>query len=132
MRTPTPAKRRYRPQSRISTARARFAKLLAGHLGAGTRPATPTGEPWTYADFAGNVPSSRDHPGKSGYVSPRSVSNWCKGASLPDAIEPILRALFGTGDRHTQAREALRGAFQSARAEKNAAIIARAKREPAG
>ena len=107
-------------------ARARFAALLAGHLASGTRPASATGEPWRFAEFAGEIPSTRDNE----YVSPRSVSNWCKGTSLPAEIGPILRALFGpdTSTRHTEAREELRRAFQAARAE----LIAGAKPDPAG
>ncbi len=87
-------------------------------------------EPWSYAEFAGHVPSSRDHGGD--YVSPRSVSNWCKGTALPDEIEPILRALFGSTDRHAAAREELRAAFIAAGDEKIAGIVGRARREPAG
>lgn len=106
-------------------ARARFAALLAGHLARGTRPAKADGEPWTYEAFAAEVPSSRD---EESFASPRSVSNWCKGASLPAEIEPILRALFGPGDRHAEARAALRAAFLTARAE----TIEQAERDPAG
>jgi hypothetical protein len=76
--------------------------LLAGHLTQGTRPATAAGEPWTYAEFAAEVQSSRQ---ANDFVSPRSVSNWCKGRSLPAEIIPILRALFGPSDRHADARE---------------------------
>ena len=76
------------------------------------------------------MPSSRDHAGD--YVSPRSVSNWCKGTSLPDEIEPILRALFGPHFRQMAASEELRAAFIAARDEKIAGLVARAQREPAG
>ena len=106
----------------------RFAALLVQYLTSGTRPMTAAGEPWTYAAFAAEVPSSRANE----YVSPRSVSNWCKGKSLPEEIEPLLRALFGRGDRHAEARAALLEAFQAARSEKNDAVIARTKLDPAG
>jgi hypothetical protein len=109
------------------TARARFAAMLTKHLADGTRPATASGEPWTYAEFAKEVPSS--HVDKT--RSPNSPSDWCSGRSLPVEIEPILRALFGPfgpTSRHAEAREALRLAFLAARAEK----IAHAKRDPAG
>ena len=109
---------------------ARFANLLAKHLADGTRPGMAAGEPWTYAAFAAEVTSSREND----FVSPRSVSNWCKGSALPEEIEPILRALFGpaTSGRHAEARTALRKAFQAARAGRNGAVIARAKPDPAG
>ena len=109
-----------------SSKRAAFAALLAGHVLGGTRPATPMGEPWTYAAFAGEIPGARDNQ----YASASSVSNWCSGRSLPAEIGPILRALFGpdTSTRHTEAREELRRAFQAARAE----LIAGAKPDPAG
>jgi Leucine-rich repeat (LRR) protein len=107
------------------SARARFAALLAAHLANGTRPATAAGEPWTDAEFAGEVRSTRDDVPT---VSPRSVSNWRKGTALPVEIEPILRALFGPSDRHAAAREELRLAFLAARAEK----FAHAKPDPAG
>jgi hypothetical protein len=71
------------------------------------------------------VPSLRD---EQGYISPRSVSNWRKGASLPAEIEPILRALFGPVKGRHEARETLRAAFLQARAE----MFDRAKRDPAG
>ncbi|RVU21606.1 leucine-rich repeat domain-containing protein [Methylobacterium oryzihabitans] len=112
------------------SAQGRFAALLAGHLSGGTRPARSAGEPWTDAGFAREVPSGRDND----YVSPRTVSNWRKGTALPDAIEPVLRALFGPegNPRHADAREALRKAFLAARHEKAALVVARAKRDPAG
>lgn len=109
--------------------RAQFAALLAKHLADGTRPATAAGEPWSFAAFAAEVQSPRE---ENDFVSPRSVSNWCKGASLPEEIEPILRALFGPSDRHAQAKDALRASFLAARAEKRAAIIKKAKPDPAG
>lgn len=105
-----------------SAALSRFAELLGGHLRTGTRPATAAGEPWTYAAFASEVTSSRTTQAND-FVSPRSVSNWCKGASLPLEIEPILRALFGPSDRHALARDELRKAFQIARASKYGAEI---------
>ena len=112
------------------TARARFAALLAGHLVKGTRPASAAGEPWKYAEFAAEVPSSRVN---NDFVSPGSVANWCKSKSLPTEINPILRALFGpiSSGRHDLSREELREAFSAARAEKNAAVIARAKPDAA-
>ena len=91
-------------------------------------PATATGEPWTYAAFAAEVTSPREND----FVSPRSVSNWCKGSALPEEIGPILRALFGPRYRHAESRERLRKAFQAARVEKHAAVIARTKPDPAG
>jgi hypothetical protein len=113
------------------SARTRFAALLAGHLAKGTRPVTAAGAPWSYAEFAAEVPSSRAN---DDFVSPRSVSNWCKGGSLPAEIDPVLRALFGptSSGRHADAREELLEAFRAARAEKNAAVIARTKPDPAG
>jgi hypothetical protein len=104
---------------------------LAKHLREGTRPAAENGEPWADAEFAGEVQSTRE--GKQ-FASPRSVSNWRKGKSLPAEIGPILRALFGppNTNRHGTARGELRKAFQAARAEKNAAALRRAKRDPAG
>ncbi len=108
--------------------RAAFAALLAGHLSGGTRPATATGEPWTYAAFSGEIEGARGNL----HASASSVSNWCNGASLPAEIVPILRALFGpdtsTSTRHAEAREELRRAFQAARAER----IAGEKPDPAG
>jgi hypothetical protein len=50
-------------------------------------------------------------------------------------IEPILRALFGPATSQTYRQvdaDALRGAYLAARDEKNAAVIARAKPNPAG
>ena len=111
-----------------ATARERFAAALAGHLAKGTRPRSEAGEPWTYAEFAREVQSSRQNE----FVSERSVSNWCKGKSLPQEIEPIVRALFGPSERHGAARGRLRRLFREARAEKSAAIVARAKPDPAG
>jgi formylglycine-generating enzyme required for sulfatase activity len=109
--------------------RRRFAALLDGHLRAGTRPRTAAGEPWTYAEFAGQVESGRDNQ----YVSERTVSNWCKGTALPGAIEPILRALFGDGVRHAVARAALRSAFIAARDERKTQLdVIVAGRDPAG
>jgi hypothetical protein len=107
---------------------AQFAALLARHMTDGTRPATAVGEPWTDAALAREVISSRENE----FVSPRTVSNWRNGRSLPEEIEPLARALFGQGDRHAIARDALRTAFVAARAEKLALITARAKRDPAG
>jgi formylglycine-generating enzyme required for sulfatase activity len=112
-----------------SAARLRFAALLAGHLARGTRPAKAKGEPWTDAAFAAEVESSRE---ENDFVSPRSVSNWRKGKSLPAEIEPILRALFGPTDRHAEARAVLFEAFRAARNEKRAETIGQAERDPAG
>jgi hypothetical protein len=99
-----------------NSARYRFAKLLADHLANGTRPATAAGEPWTFAEFAGEIPGTRDNQ----YASERTVSNWCAGTSLPMEIEPILRALFGPreSNRHIEARSKLRAAFLAGRAER--------------
>jgi hypothetical protein len=108
---------------------ARFAALLGEHLTNGTRPNTATGEPWTYAAFAAEVQSSRE---TNDFASPRSASNWCRGKALPAEIEPILRALFGPSNRHADAREELRGAYLAARVEKNIAVIARTRPDPAG
>jgi hypothetical protein len=107
---------------------ARFAALLARHMTDGTRPATASGEPWTDVALAEEVISSRENE----YVSPRTVSNWRNGRSLPEEIEPLTRALFGSGDRHATARDALRVGFVAARSAKLALITARAKRDPAG
>jgi Leucine-rich repeat (LRR) protein len=105
---------------------------LAKQLTQGTRPDGAAGEPWTYEAFAKAVRSSRVREDPN--VSPRTVSNWCKGSALPGEIEPILRALFGhnRSERNAEARERLRKAFQAARAEKTAAVITRAKPDPAG
>jgi len=105
--------------------RRRFAELLSKHLTNGTRPATEAGEPWTDSAFAAEVHSQRE---TNDFVSPRSVSNWRKAKSVPAAIDPILRALFGPGQRHAQARDELRTAFLAARAEK----IGNARRNSAG
>ena len=116
------------------SASARFAKLLSEHLARGTRPATKAGEPWKYAEFAREVESSRES-GASNHVSARSPSNWCRGSAFPMEIEPILRALFGpaASQRYRQVdADALREAYVAARNEKNAAVIARAKPNPAG
>lgn len=118
-------------KSAADPARTRFTTLLAEHLAGGIRPGTAAGEPWTDAAFAAEVQSSRED---SDFVSPRSVSNWRKGKSLPTEIEPILRALFGAvrgaGDQlHAAARKELREAYLAAR---NAAVIAEAKPDPAG
>ena len=90
--------------------RGRFAALLARHLANGMRPATNAGEPWSYAAFANEVTSER---AEDGYVSSRTVSNWCKGKSLPVEIEPILRALFGpaSSQSHAVARDGVAGGF---------------------
>jgi hypothetical protein len=112
-----------------TTARARFAALLAGHLLQGTRPGRlPSGEPWTDAEFGGNVRSTRE---VSGYASPRSVSNWRKGTYLPAEIEPILNALFGPGGGQAEARAALLDAFRAAWAEKRGAIPTQARKSKA-
>ncbi len=110
---------------------ARFAALLAQHLKGGTRPDGASDEPWTYAAFARTVLSSRDKDDP--HVSERSVSNWCKGTSLPEEIAPILRTLFGphTNER-AAAREALRDAFTAARSEKATALLLKEKPELAG
>ncbi|GEM_PF-6596284 len=106
--------------------RARFAAALLEHLNEGTRPATVKGEPWTFAEFAREIPGLRGNDA----ASERAISNWCKGTFLPTEIEPILRALFGPREnsRHAEARQALRAEFLAARAEK----IEHAKRDPAG
>jgi hypothetical protein len=98
------------------SAREAFARLLADHVRNGTRPAKTAGEPWTYADLAGEVA----FPGVENPVTENTISNWCNGRSLPRQIEPLLRALFGpeTSERHAQARKELREAFIKARAEK--------------
>ena len=110
-----------------NSARAKFAVLLAKFLTGGVRPATANGEPWTYAEFAREVVSSRVKDDPS--VSASSVSNWCRGLALPTQIGPIERALFGpsTSNRHEQERNALRDAFRMARAE----LINRDKQVPA-
>jgi hypothetical protein len=104
-----------------STARTQFATLLADHLARGTRPSTAAGEPWTYTEFAGEIPGARANQ----YVSERTVSNWCKGLALPGQIEPILRALFGptSGARHAEARGALLDAFRAAKVESRTATV---------
>jgi tetratricopeptide (TPR) repeat protein len=90
-----------------------FARLLTGHLAKGTRPASEAGEPWTYADFAAELPGRRN----AASASERNVSNWCRGHAVPTAIDPILRALFGpeSSSRHATARTELRDAFVAAR-----------------
>jgi hypothetical protein len=115
MRRRSSATDRNRPQT--SLARAQFAALLAEHLATGTRPGAVAGEPRTYEKFAKGVPSSRTHAREDGKVSPRAVSNWCKGSSLPTEIEPILRVLFGPVKEGNEDRETLRAAFLAARQE---------------
>lgn len=111
-----------------NSARARFAALLSHHIRNGTHPDIDTNEPWTFARFASVVKSSRL---TKEYVSPRTVSNWCKGHSLPTEIEPILRALFGSDkrNRHAEARTTLRQAFTAARAE-NAPVVLEEPNDP--
>ncbi len=103
------------------SARARFAASLGGFLAQGMRPATAKGQPWTNAEFAKEVPSTRI--GKVRSAS--SVANWRNGELLPEEIPPILRALFGPSDRHAEARDALSNmyaeAFEEARVEKSRA-----------
>ncbi len=106
-----------------------FAALLDGHLKGGTRPSTATGEPWKNVEFAQEVVSPREFKENfsaavnsaqvENTVSDRSVANWRKGSSLPAAIEPILRALFGppSSQTHSEARTALRDAFIAAQTE---------------
>ncbi|MCK2053800.1 leucine-rich repeat domain-containing protein [Methylobacterium sp. 37f] len=68
-------------------------------------------------------------------MSERTVSNWCKGKSLPTEIEPILRPLFGRtpeGSDHVYTRGKLRDAYIAARTEKLATVIAQAQPDPAG
>lgn len=113
-------------KSAANPARTRFAASLAKYLANGTRPPTVEGEPWTFVEFSGEISAARDN--KS--VSERSVSNWCRGKSLPTEIEPILRVLFGpsASNRHAEARGQLRVEYLKARAE----LIQRTKPEPAG
>src|SRR5712691_4693484 len=107
---------------------ARFAELLRGHLACGTRPRTDVGDPWSFAEFAGEVALAG-----SKSCSPRAVSSWCKGIFLPREIEPILRATFGleSSNRHPEPRAELRKAFQAAWAERHGAVIAGAPPAPA-
>jgi hypothetical protein len=116
----------------VDSARARFATSLAWHLDHGTRPSKAAGKPWTNAEFAAEVPTTRDARAGSRndepVRSPRSVANWRTGAALPEDIDLISRALFGPSGRHAEAREELWQAFLEARAEK----LRRATPDPAG
>jgi TIR domain len=106
---------------------ARFGMLLKSHLARGTRPVATTGEPWSYKSFADKIPSERT----DAVVSPRSVSNWCNGRSLPTTIEPILDALFGREDKGPE-RAGLLKTFRDARKRTVASTIGRAKPRPGG
>jgi hypothetical protein len=94
--------------------RAIFASMLAGHLTFGTRP-DGDGPAWSYAEFAAKVAGWQG----SETVSPRSVSNWCCGRSLPGCLVRINDVLFGTA--RCAARTALVEAFRAARQEKHQA-----------
>lgn len=119
MSRPSGATRRKDADIGPGSARRRFSDLLAKHLSQGTRPASGPGEVWTYASFSAEVQSSRSND----YVSPRTVSNWCKGASLPERVEPLLKALFGNSELHAEARDAMRAAFVAARATKYQSLL---------
>ena len=90
---------------------AAFAALFDGHLRAGTglglRPTDP--ETWTDVAFAKLIPGRDGQPGSSA----NRISNWRKGTALPDAIEPLLRALFGP--LRTDGGQALRSAWLAAK-----------------
>ena len=107
---------------------AAFGALLDRHLRAGTRPDPNNSEPWTDTAFAKAIPG-RDADSQGS--SPRRVANWRKGTSLPNAIEPILRALFGPIRSDGGAdREQLRDAYDRARLADNRATIEAAPLEP--
>jgi len=109
----------------------RFAALLSRHLADGCRPSGSSGEPWTYAAFANETASSRANQ----FVSPRTVSNWCQGRSLPVEIEPVLAVLFGrpTNRIHLERRDELLDAFRHAWLVKHGnAVFAGAQASPEG
>ncbi len=115
----------------VEAVRDHFGTLLARHLAQGTRPDGKPGEPWTYARFARSVASSREKDDPN--VSERTVSNWCKGKSIPEEVAPILRALFGADTQlNESSRKELRGAFILARQAKAAATMRRQKPDKAG
>ena len=108
---------------------ARFANLLAKHL-AEARARMAAGEPWTYAAFAAEVTSSREE--RPRLTAQRVELVQGLGAAGGDRADPAGAVRPARSGRHAEAREPLRKAFQAARAEKNAAVIARAKPDPAG
>ncbi len=107
---------------------ARFAALLFWHLFEnGTRPDERARAPWTYAEFARGLESSRQNE----YVSDRTVSNWCNALSLPERLEPLLRRLFGLyKNQHTEAREVLRAAFIAAQAKPSITLYGSDSEDP--
>ena len=102
--------------------------MLTSFLGSGVRPAGKGAEPWTFAELAGHLNGA----GENESMSPRSVANWCRGRSLPQRLEKIERALFGRDGSANPRQTALREAYLAARAEADAAVIARAKPDEAG
>lgn len=97
----------------VSPPYAAFGALLAEHLRAGQRPDANNCEPWTDTAFAKLMPA-RDSESTGG--SPRTVANWRRGTSLPEEIEPILRAFFGpVRTDGGEAREALRVEYARAK-----------------
>jgi hypothetical protein len=93
---------------------AAFGALLDRHIRAGTRPDPNNREPWTNPEFAKLMPG-RD-PTVEG-AAPNTVANWRRGATRPQAIEPILCALFGPfRSDGGNARSEMREAFDAARA----------------
>src|SRR4051794_21592333 len=102
---------------------AAFARLLGRYLEEGRRPGRAKGERWTHVAFAHTIARSRREVEN---VSPRSVSNWCKGLRLPMQIEPILEALFAYDDQSLE-RANLDKAYREAHAKASSEILKRAK-----
>ena len=113
------------------SAKQKFADALAGHLTNGTRPGNAIGEPWTYEAFASEIITSQQISDFRA-VSPRSVSNWCNGRSLPREISPLLVALFGSGP--STHRDQLNRLFRNAKKEQRSSLnpILNAEPDPAG
>ena len=83
-----------KPADERSAARRAFGELLQWHLKRGTRPAgTPAVKrrPWQQAEFGHAVRGAN----AAGASSDRTVRNWCKGRTAPEALRPIELALFG-------------------------------------
>ncbi len=97
-----------------------FARLLDHHMRSGTRPDPNNSEPWKDAEFAkemtGRPRAKKKSDDGSAGAAENTVANWRRGIALPDAIEPILRALFGPlRTDGGEDRRALRYEFDKAR-----------------
>jgi len=105
-----------------------FAALLDEHLRNGMRLGRRSAKPWRDIEFAGRIPGrDEDSDGSSA----NRVANWRRGIALPhpDAIEKILRVLFGTDGANTD-RQAMADAYLTAHSAKSRAVV-RAAPKPA-